>query len=251
MSDTPTIVIVDADEPGNIGTAARAMKNFGFDDLRLVDPPAIDPDGEAYGFAGQARTDILPAATETTLDALVESHYTVGFTAVPNEDARRHVRYPVATPAQLRDELVEIDAPIALVFGRERIGLTNDELATLDRICSIPAAESYPVLNLGQAVTVVLYALRSLAETATQLPEDPHTRADEADIERLYDHIESYLEAINHPPEKRAKVMRLVRRVLGRAHPTDREVVTLTGLVRRGAALARSPTDTPDRSSDQ
>ncbi|MEF8901009.1 MAG: TrmH family RNA methyltransferase, partial [Halovenus sp.] len=57
------VAIVDAETPGNVGTVARSMKNFGLSDLLLVDPPALDPDGEAYGFAGQAREDVLPNAT--------------------------------------------------------------------------------------------------------------------------------------------------------------------------------------------
>ena len=91
---TPIVVVVDAETPGNVGTIARAMKNFGLSDLRLVDPPELDPDGEAYGFAGHAREDVLPDATETTLDEVVADFFTVGCTAITGEDARRHVRYP-------------------------------------------------------------------------------------------------------------------------------------------------------------
>lgn len=241
MSDVPAVVLVDPDEPGNIGTAARAMKNFGFADLRLIDAPRLDPEGEAYGFAGQAREDVLPNATHTTLDAVVESCYTVGFTARPGKDARSHVRFPVTTPAELVDELAHLDAPTALVFGREGSGLTNDELARLDRVCTIPAAPAYPSLNLGQAITVTLYALRSLALVTSTAPDPMHDRADEADIERLHDRFEELLLAVGHPVEKRAKAMRLWRRLLGRAHPTDREVRTLTGVVRRAGELAEPP----------
>ena len=61
------VVVVEPETPGNVGTIARAMKNFGIYDLRLVNPPQLDPDGEAYGFAVHAREDVLPNATETTL----------------------------------------------------------------------------------------------------------------------------------------------------------------------------------------
>lgn len=243
MSDAPAVVLVDPSEPGNIGTVARAMKNFGFDDLRLVDAPPLDPDGEAYGFAGQAREDVLPSAKRTSLDRVVETRYTVGFTARPGSDARRPVRFPATTPAALADELVDLDAPVALVFGRESSGLTNEELAELDRVCTVPAAPTYPSLNLGQAVTVTLYELRSVALEETATVDAGHDRADEADIERLHDRFEALLLSIGHPVEKRAKAMRLWRRLLGRAHPTDREVRTLTGVLRRAAELTEPPGD--------
>jgi len=227
-----TVAVVDAETPGNVGTIARAMKNFGVTDLKLIDPPALDPDGEAYGFAGQAREDILPAAEEITFDELVSEYYTVGCTAITNETDASHVRYPFVTPAELAADLRGVETDAAVVFGRERVGLTNDELARMDRICSIPASDDYPVMNLGQAATVVLYELRSVTLADTQHP-DAIVRADERAIEGLHEQFADFLGAIGHPEEKRAKTQRLFRRVLGRAHPTGREVKTLRGLFRR------------------
>jgi rRNA methylase len=228
---TPVVVLVDAETPGNVGTVARAMKNFGLSDLRLVDPPPLEPGGEAYGFAGQAREDVLPGATETTLDAVVSEFYTVGFTAITGEDARRHVRFPFATPATLADELRAAAVRPALVFGREGTGLSNAELERLDRVCSIPASADYPVLNLGQAATVTLYALRDLTVDETQLPDQATERAPEPAVERLHDYVADLLDASDHRNPER--VRRLVRRVVGRVHPTEREVHTLLGVARR------------------
>ncbi|MDG5776017.1 RNA methyltransferase [Haloarculaceae archaeon H-GB2-1] len=233
-----SVAIVDAQTPGNVGTIARAMKNFGLTDLKLVDPPELDPEGEAYGFAGQAREDILPNADEVTFDHLVENYHTVACTATTNEDARKHVRYPFSTPAELAADLERIETDTVVVFGRERVGLTNDELARMDEICSIPASADYPVLNLGQAATIVLYELRSLTVADTQHP-DAIERADEQAIEGLYDQFDDFLDAIGHPEEKHDKANRLFRRVLGRAHPTGREVRTLRGLVRKAAMHSR------------
>ncbi|WP_247008952.1 RNA methyltransferase [Halorientalis litorea] len=233
-----SVAVVGATEPGNVGTIARSMKNFGLGDLLLVDPPELDPDGEAYGFAGQAREDVLPEADTVTFDHLVEHYYTVGCTATTNEDATNHVRYPFLTPADLTEELRGVDTDVAIVFGRERVGLTNDELARLDRVCSIPASDDYPVLNLGQAATVVLYELRSLTVDATQHPEEAHERADEREIEALHDQFADMLVGIGHPEPKRAKAGRLWRRLLGRAHPTGREVKTLRGILRRATQRA-------------
>ena len=231
------VAVVDAETPGNVGTIARAMKNFGFADLLLVDPPDLDPEGEAYGMAGHAREDVLPGAVETTLDDIVEEHYTVGFTAITNESGANHVRYPFLTPAELADELAGIDADVALVFGREDVGLTNDEIARLDRVCSIPASEEYPVLNLGQAATVALYELRDLASSGSQLPEITD-RADPASVEALIEQFGAFLEAIGYRKVKRAKTRRLFRRLVARAHPTEREVTTLRGVLRRASQSA-------------
>jgi len=238
--EPPTVVVVDAKTPGNVGTIARAMKNFGFSELLLVDPPELDPDGEAYGFAGQARADVLPSAREVSFDHVLETYHTVGCTAVTNEDDRNHVRFPYSTPADLAERLPTVEGPTALVFGRERVGLTNEELARIDEICSIPANADYPVLNLGQAATVTLYELRDLALEDTQLPDVERVRAPEPALERLYDNWEGLLEELNHPEGKREKTMRMIRRVYGRADPTEREVNTFLGLLRRA-------TERPDR----
>ena len=239
MSDI-SVAIVDPQTPGNVGTIARAMKNFGMTDLLLVDPPELDPDGEAYGFAGHAREDVLPNAREVTFEHLVGNYHTVGTTAVTNEDARKHVRYPFATPAELADSLRDVDADTCLVFGREDVGLTNEEMARLDQVCSVPANAEYPVLNLGQAATIVMYELRDLTVAETQHP-DSIDRASEAEIEGLYGQFDALLGGINHPEEKRAKTGRLFRRLVGRAHPTDREARTLRGVFRRAAEFASPP----------
>ncbi|MFW5911721.1 MAG: RNA methyltransferase [Halolamina sp.] len=228
------VCIVDPQTPGNIGTIARAMKNFGLSELLLIDPPELEPDGEAYGFAGHAREDVLPGAEEITFDDLCETYQTVGFTAITGEDSRKHVRFPFSTPESLTEELQGIDSPVALVFGREDKGLSNEELARLDQVAAIPADPDYPVMNLGQAATVALYELRQLTlEEGSQLPDtDPH-RADPAEVERLHGYWDGFLTAMGHREHKHEKTRRMFRRLVGRANPTDREVTTLLGVLRR------------------
>jgi TrmH family RNA methyltransferase len=232
-----TVVVVDAETPGNVGTIARAMKNFGVHDLRLVNPPPIEPGDEAHGFASHAREDVLPNAREVTFDEVVENYHTVGCTATAGSDDRHHVRFPYRTPAELADGLREVDARTALVFGREGDGLSNAELARLDEVCCIPASADYPVLNLGQAATVVLYELRELTVGDSQLPDVDRQRAAEPEIERLYEFFDRFLDGIDHRPHKRDATMNLLRRLVGRAHPTGREVHTLLGVFRRANTL--------------
>ncbi|WP_423745366.1 RNA methyltransferase (plasmid) [Haladaptatus sp. SPP-AMP-3] len=229
----PAVAIVEPKTPGNIGTIARAMKNFGMDDLKLVNPPEFGRDSEAYGFAGQAREDVLPNYDEVTFDELVENYHTVGMTATTNEDASHHVRFPFETPRELAESLRDVKTDTVLIFGREANGLTNEELSRIDEVCSIPASASYPALNLGQAATVALYELRTLTVEETQLPDVSRERADEAEIEGFYGAFADLLETVGQPTEKHEKNMRMIRRVFGRAHPTGREIATLRGIVRR------------------
>jgi TrmH family RNA methyltransferase len=209
------------------------MKNFGLKELKLVNPPPIERDGEAYGFAGHAREDILPAAEEVNFETIVNEYHTIGTTAITGEDSRRHIRFPYQTPAEVAESLQTVDAETALVFGREGRGLNNNELAELDVICSIPASAEYPVLNLGQAATVVFYELRSLMLSETQLPDIERERADEPDIDRLHSFFTKFLTRVEGREHKRQKTALMLRRLLGRAHPTQREVSRLTGLFRR------------------
>jgi TrmH family RNA methyltransferase len=232
----PTVVVVEPQTPGNVGTIARAMKNFGFSDLKLVDPPELDRDGEAYGFAGQAREDVLPNADEVAFDEVVENYHTVGMTAITNEDCRKHTRFPFVTPDEMADELATVETDTAILFGREDNGLANDELERVDQIGAIPASADYSSLNLGQAATVTLYELRDLTLDETQLPDRERERAAQPAIERLHDEFSSFLAAVGHPEEKRGKTERMLRRFVGRAHPTEREASRMTGLFRKAAA---------------
>ncbi|MGM0718417.1 MAG: RNA methyltransferase [Halobacteriota archaeon] len=235
----PVVVVVEAETPGNVGTIARAIKNFGLSELKLVDPPELDPDGEAYGFAGHAREDVLPNAEEVTFEEIVENYHTVGCTAITGEDSRRHVRFPFKTPVELRESLAAVETHTALVFGREGRGLHNREIEQLDEVCSIPASGEYPVLNLGQAATILLYELRELTVDETQLPVVDHHRAAEPDVERFYDYFAEFLEAQNYNERKQDKTERLMRRLIGRAHPTDREIHTLLGVFRQSTGQLR------------
>jgi len=232
----PVVVVVEPETPGNVGTIARAMKNFGLSDLKLVDPPEIEEDGEAYGFAGHAREDVLPNAEEVTFDEVVANYHTVGTTAITGEDDRSHERFPFKTPVELRESLKTVDAPTAIVFGREGRGLNNEELSRLDEVCSIPADDDYPVLNLGQAATVLLYELRDLTVDETQLPDTEVTRAPEADVERFHEFFDEFLAATGQRDHVREKNALLMRRLLGRAHPTEREIHSLLGTFRKANA---------------
>jgi len=126
------------------------MKNFGLSDLLLVDPPELDPDGAGLRLRRASarrypperpRGHLRPPRGELPHRRLHRRH---------QRDEDSHVRYPFRTPAELADSLAGVEGETVVVFGRERVGLTNDELARLDEICSIPASADYPVLNLAR-----------------------------------------------------------------------------------------------------
>jgi tRNA C32,U32 (ribose-2'-O)-methylase TrmJ len=98
-------------------------------------------------------------------------------------------------------------------------------------ICSIPASHEYPVLNLAQAATIALYELRSLSSAPSQHPPQ-QPRASPDDLESFYNHFDETLTELNYPDEKHDKTVRLLRRLLGRANPTERELITLRGVLR-------------------
>lgn len=228
-----SVAVVDAKTPGNIGTIARSMKNFGVEELLLIDAPEIGPGSEAYGFAGRARDDVLANARNISFETLTEQYHTVAFTSLANPTDTKHVRYPIHTPSELTDRLRDVAAETALVFGRERIGLTNDELSAMDELCTIPANPAYPVLNLGQAATIALYELRGLTLDEEQVPDTLHERAPEVELSALLEHIDELLDQLAYPPERRPKTDVMFRRVLGRADLTSREISTLHGVFQR------------------
>ncbi|WP_430505486.1 RNA methyltransferase [Haloparvum sp. PAK95] len=243
----PVVVVVEPETPGNVGTIARAMKNFGLYDLKLVDPPELDEDGEAYGFAGHAREDVLPNADEITFEEVVENYHTIGTTAITGEDARSHVRFPFKTPREVVEDLKTVESDTAIVFGREGKGLNNEELGQLDEVCAIPADERYPVMNLGQAANVILYELRELTVENTQLPDVERERADAGDIERFHEYFSEFLDNVDQRDHRKEKAETLVRRLFGRAHPTEREIHTLLGVLRKANTKLENAEELADR----
>lgn len=165
-------VLVGTRHPGNLGAAARALKTMGFSRLRLVQPCPFRNPPDAAGERGPAwqlamhSHDILDNATEhgTLADAVADCDLVIGTTA-----KLRHHRHSVLTPAQLKDHLVDkapLLARVALVFGPEDTGLTNEHLDACRLLTTVPLAAPQPSINLAQAVMVYAYALSELPALA-------------------------------------------------------------------------------------
>jgi len=218
------IVLVAPLYEGNVGFAARVMKNFGFTRLVLVDPCTLGNEAKARASHAQ---DVLAGAEVCTIeDVFSRSSIVIATTGLVSKSVCHSMRMPFFSPKELRERIKDTGGRISILFGKENWGLSNDEVKRSDLICTIPTSEEYPILNLSHAVGVVCYELAGL-------PLPSYTIASATDLGYLYRHIDRYLDAIHHPAFKRENTMILIRRILGRANLTTREASTLHGLLRR------------------
>jgi tRNA/rRNA methyltransferase len=164
------IILVEPHEAGNVGAAARAMKNFGFRDLVIVGPRAQRIDDISEWWARGA-TDVVQELrrVETLADALADTHLSVGTTAVRG----RHVAEQL-TPfevARLAEEALGDHHTLAIVFGREEWGLSGPEMAMCQRTASVPTSPEYPTMNLAQSVAIFCYELARGLRPRSKEPE--------------------------------------------------------------------------------
>ncbi|WP_114192660.1 tRNA/rRNA methyltransferase [Edaphovirga cremea] len=154
------IILVSPARPENVGAAARAMKTMGFDSLRIVNSQAhLQPEA---GWVAHGSGEILQQATH--FDSLESALSDIDFAIATTARSRARFHY-YSTPQQLFEQLQEKQQwvnQVALIFGREDSGLTNDELALADLLTGVPMKADYPSLNLGQAVMVYCYQLSAL-----------------------------------------------------------------------------------------
>ena len=222
------VVLVEPMYDGNIGSVARSMKNFGFDQLVLVNPCRIDDFGNAM--ASHAK-DILDKAkvVATLKEALYGASLVVGTTGKrlgdEHKHLRLHIREPWLTPAQLAEKLNGKDCEVALLLGRETWGLTNQELELCNLLVSIPTSPSYPIMNLAHAATIILYELSQVDHGGVALA-GPET------LGRLQAGFRSLLVEINYPGYRMDFKMIMLKRIFGRAELTEREANTLLGMTK-------------------
>ena len=231
------LILVEPKLAENIGAVARVLKNFGFSELYLVNPPAVT---EKMFWVASHAEDVLRASiiVSSLGDAIAGTNLVVGTTAKTGLSASRHLRKPLFSPRELVSKVSGGDGGgvLALLFGPEDRGLLNEELVHCDLLVSIPTSAVYPVLNLSHAVAIVLYELYELqvqqtSQSDSSMEQQPALAA-VADKERLYQHISSFLEEIEYRTHRRARTMLMLRRLLGRAVLTAREVRTLRGILR-------------------
>ncbi len=242
-------MLVGTSHPGNIGAAARAMRTMGLTRLDLVAPERF-PHREASAMAAGA-DEVLDSARvfDTLAEAVADCRWVMGCTA-----RRRSVAMdeypPPAAAARVLDALAH--GPAALVFGRERTGLSNEELMHCHAAVHIPSVEDFSSLNLAAAVQVLAWEVRRewLARQGEGLaacgpaPDDPP--ASVAQMEGLFLHLGQMLDDIDfHKGRSPERVMRRLRQLLLRAQPDQREVRVLRGIFSDAQRMARLAGERP------
>ena len=233
MLENIRIVLVNTSDCRNIGSAARAMKTMGLSQLTLVDPIEM-PNGQAQALAAGA-TDVLANAkvVSTMEEAVKDCGLVVGTSA-----RSRTLPWPMLEPRTCGEKLIsEVkDYPVALVFGRESSGLTNEELQLCHFHVQIPANPEYSSLNLAMAVQTLSYEVR-MAYLAAEQAQFQQSEDDEEypvieETERMFGHFEQALKATGFiVPSHPGLVMTKLRRFINRARPDSKELKMWRGIL--------------------
>lgn len=245
LGDT-RIVMVNTTHSGNIGAAARAMKNMGFEQLVLVDPIA-NIDDEAIQRSSRADDILRNAKIVATLEeAISDCGLVVGTSA-----RSRHIPWPLMSPRECAEtaRTVAANAPIALVFGRESRGLTNDELQLCHAHVHIPTDEEFSSLNVAQAIQVLCYEFRVAALDIMATAESTEDSSDSqrqvnwgvdwdypmathGEVHGMLDHLQKTLIQIGFlDPKTPKQLMPRLRRLFQRAMPDKLEINILRGIL--------------------
>lgn len=238
----PAIVLVEPQLGENIGAAARAMANFGLADLRLVAPRDGWPNAKARAAASRADHVVDAARVYADLREAVADLAFVYATTARNRGIPKPVHGPRRAASELRDRQAAGQAT-GILFGRERWGLTNDEIGLADAIVTFPVDPAFASLNIAQAVLLMSYEWMSSGLDGALPARRPVQVLDlapapKADLVGLMEHLEQALDEARYfrSPDKRQAMIASLRAILQRAGFTEPEVKVLRGVV---AALER------------
>lgn len=226
----PTLVLVAPRVPGNLGSAARAAKNFSVTDIRLVEP-ACQPDEEAFRLASGADERFLAMRRFPTLvEAVADSDAVIATSSLRGRTERRWL-----TLGELPGYLSSLGsaARVAYVFGRERSGLTEEERSRATATLTLPTDPSFPTMNLAHSLAVVLAVHRAFGPFVSPLPRDEEL-APSRELEGAIEHWDRALEAIGfYDTGHRDRSLRDWRRIVAGRPLSMREVAILRGVANR------------------
>ena len=216
-----SIVLVEPMTAGNIGAIARVMMNFDVKELVLVNPKCPPLDREAIDRASHAIA-ILKKAKKMTFKSLKKRFdFVVATTS------------KVVFPDELSKKITKLSkkTKIALVFGRESIGLTNDEITQCDFSVTIPTSEKYATMNLSHSVAIILYEIFRAEDNYNHIRKTP---ADSTDMYHMNKMFKDILDKINFETKERKRTQTLVwKRIFGKAMMTQREAFAVMGLLKK------------------
>lgn len=226
---SPVIVLVRPQLGENIGKAARAMLNFGLQELRLVAPRDGWPNPDAGPSAAGADEVLADAQVYATLAEAVADCTQVFATTV----RKRGVTKPVATPEQAARAIHAEPGRSAIVFGPERSGLETDEVAIARTILTVPVNPDFGSLNLAQAVILCAYEWSKSATLAQPTLTELHPPATQGELDGMIDQLEDLLEAAGYfyPPHRTGATKRTLRTLLTKPGWNSLEVRTLRGVL--------------------
>lgn len=219
------IVLVRPEHQGNVGAVARSMSNFGFSSLFIVSG-SIGEEARRRAKHGNYVLDSAVIA-ETLSNAVDGCDYIVGTTGI-RSDQEKNILRSYETPRSFAERVKRSRRSYALLFGPEGLGLSNEELSQCDYLVSIPTTETYPVMNLSHAVTVLLYELY-----ITHFRKEPETKAVRGEKDKLNEYFSMLLERIDFPEHRKEKTALMFRRLIARASLTKWEFYTLMGVFSR------------------
>lgn len=227
------IVLVNTSHPGNIGSAARAMKTMGLSDLTLVSPVKF-PDPKANELASGADDILDNVRVVETLEEAISDATLVLATSARTREIPLDYRTPEAAAQMVAAEAQS--SSVAIVFGREKAGLNNDELLRCQYHIVIPSNPDYSSLNLAAAVQVLTYQCRVALLERSDADLSQHRQealATSDTIERFYEHFERVITAVDfYDPNQPKRLLQRVRRLFNRIHMEDGEVQMLRGILR-------------------
>jgi tRNA/rRNA methyltransferase len=224
------VIFVECESSGNVGFLARAMANFGLKNLILVNP--CDLKEEAYYQAMHAKNIVEKAANNIypTLDDFFkkeEIDFIIGSTGTPGGSYNLS-RIPIK-PQEL-GESINLNKKIAIVFGREGNGLSNEEIDMCDIIVSIPTDPSYPIMNISHAAAIIFY---EIFKNRNEFPVEGLEEATKVEKEYLLKDMENIIKQLNIPKHKEKTSLKSFKNIINRAFITGREAHTLKGILRK------------------
>jgi tRNA/rRNA methyltransferase len=248
IAEGPAIILVEPQLGENIGMVARAMANFGLVELRLVNPRDGWPNEKARSAASKADHVIDGTKVYDTLEEAISDLNFVYATTARERYGFKPVRSPVFAAATLREKF-KAGEKTGILFGRERWGLNNEEVALADEIVTFPVNPAFASLNIAQAVLLMSYdwmksGMDDLEETRFQpIEQNPSTKEQ---VLGMFEHIEEALDARGyfHPPEKKPKMIDNQRAVLSRRAFSEQEISVFRGVIR---SLDRFPRKWPEK----
>jgi tRNA/rRNA methyltransferase len=240
----PVVVLVEPQLGQNIGMAARAMGNFGLKELRIVNPRDGWPNIHASRAASGADAIIDGARLFDTVAAAIADCSLVFATTARAHDQAKPVLAPEAAAREMGGEIAG-RGKAAILFGRERWGLTNEEVALADRIVTFPVDPQFASLNLAQAVLLMGYEwFRCVREGALPFTATERSaRASKEQVQAFFDTLVTELDRVEflRPPEKRDTMIVNLRNIFARMEPTRQDIQTLHGAIKAIAEGRKGP----------